>query len=187
MANVTKRPSKQLIAPRPVESLIHVIRGQKVMLDRDLAGLYEVPTRVLNQAVRRNIERFPQDFAFLLTKAELENWRSQIVTSNSSAKMGLRRPPYAFTQEGVTMLSAVPRSSRAIQMSINIIRAFIRMRELIASNKNIAARVKELERGHDRTASVIEVLAEDIDRLAHDVRQMKTLPVSPKRKIGFDL
>jgi hypothetical protein len=85
------------------------------------------------------------------------------------------------------MLSAVPRSSRAIQMSINIIRAFIRMRELIASNKNIAARVKELERGHDRTASVIEVLAEDIDRLAHDVRQMKTLPVSPKRKIGFDL
>jgi hypothetical protein len=109
MANATKRPGKHLIAPRPVESLIRVIRGQKVMLDRDLAELYEVPTRVLNQAVRRNIERFPEDFAFLLTKAELENWRSQIVTSNSSAKMGLRRPPYAFTQEGVAMLSAVLR------------------------------------------------------------------------------
>lgn len=79
------------------------------------------------------------------------------------------------------------RSGRAIQMSINIIRAFIRMRELIASNKDIAARVKELERGHDHTASAIEVLAEDIDRLAHDVRKMKTLPVAPKRKIGFAL
>ena len=118
MAKATKRPSKQLTAPRPVESLIHVIRGQKVTLDRDLAELYEVPTRALNQAVRRNIERFPEDFAFLLSKAELENWRSQIVTSNSSAKMGLRRPPYAFTQEGVAMLSAVLRSSRAVQMSI---------------------------------------------------------------------
>lgn len=84
------------------------------------------------------------------------------------------------------MLSAVLRGGRAIQMSINIIRAFIRMRELIASNKDIAARVKELERGHARTASVIEVLAEDIDRLAHDVRQMKTLPVSPKRNIDCD-
>jgi methyl-accepting chemotaxis protein len=87
----------------------------------------------------------------------------------------------------VLELSAVLRSGRAIQMSVDIIRAFIRMRELIASSKDIAARVKELERGHDRTASVIEVLAEDIDRLAHDVRQMKTLPAPSKRKIGFDL
>jgi phage regulator Rha-like protein len=157
------------------------------MLDRDLAELYEVPTRVLNQAVRRNIERFPDDFAFLLSKAELEDWRSQIVTSNSSAKMGLRRPPYAFTQEGVAMLSAVLRSGRAVQMSINIIRAFVRLRELIATNKDIAVRVEKLERSHDRTASVIEILVDDIDRLARNVKDMKALPLPSKRKIGFDL
>jgi len=187
MAHATKRPDKKLTPTRPVESLIHIIRGQRVMLDRDLAELYEVPTRALNQAVRRNIERFPEDFAFLLSKPELENWRSQLVTSDPSAKMGLRRPPYAFTQEGVAMLSAVLRSARAVQMSINIVRAFVRLRQIIENNKDIAARVEKLERGHDRTASVIEVLVEDIDRLAHDVRQMKTLPVSPRRKIGFDL
>lgn len=187
MANENNRPGKKLAAPRPVESLIHVIRGQKVMLDRDLAELYEVPTRVLNQAVRRNIERFPEDFAFLLSKSELDNWRSQIVTSNPSAKMGLRRPPYAFTQEGVAMLSAVLRSGRAVQMSIDIIRAFIRMRELIASNKDIATRVEKLESGHVRTASVIEILVEDIDRLAHEVKEMKALPPVTKRRIGFHL
>jgi len=112
MVKTAKQPAKNLAAHRPVEKLIHVIRGQKVMLDRDLAALYEVPTKALNQAVRRNIGRFPEDFAFLLSKDELGNWRSQIVTSNSSAKMGLRRPPYAFTQEGVAMLSAVLHSDR---------------------------------------------------------------------------
>jgi hypothetical protein len=164
-----------------------VIRGQKVMFDRDLADLYNVPTRALNQAVRRNSGRFPEDFAFLLTKQELVDWRSQIVTSNPSASMGLGRTPYAFTQEGVAMLSAVLRSERAVQMSIAIIRTFVRMRELMAASKDIAARVEKLERSHDRAASVIEVLVEDVDRLTHDLRQMKTLPESPKRKIGFDL
>jgi len=187
MAKVTKRPVKSLAVDRPVEKLIHVIRGQKVMLDSDLAVLYEVPTRVLNQAVRRNIERFPEDFAFLLSKDELENWRSQIVTSNSSAKMGLRRPPYAFTQEGLAMLSAVLRSGRAVKMSIDIIRAFVRLRQLIEHNRDIAARVEKLERGHDRSSSVIEILVEDIDRLAHEVKDMKALPTPSKRKIGFDL
>ena len=157
------------------------------MPDSDLAALYEVPTRALNQAVRRNIERFPEDFTFLLSKDELENWRSQIVTSNSAAKMGLRRPPYAFTQEGVAMLSAVLRSGRAVRMSIDIIRTFVRLRQLIENNRDIAARVEKLERGHDRSASVIEILVEDIDRLAHEVKAMKALPTPSKRKIGFDL
>ena len=187
MAKAPKHSSKLVSAPRPVESLIHVIRGQKVMLDSDLAALYEVPTKALNQAVRRNLERFPEDFAFLLSKDELENWRSQIVTSNSSAKMGLRRPPYAFTQEGVAMLSAVLRSGRAVQMSINIIRTFVRLRQLIETNREIASRVEKLERGHDRSASVIEILVEDIDRLAHEVKEMKALPPVTKRKIGFRL
>jgi hypothetical protein len=187
MARIPKRPAKTLSALRPVESLIHVIRGQKVMIDSDLAALYEVPTKALNQAVRRNIERFPEDFAFLLSKDELEHWRSQIVTSNPSAKMGLRRPPYAFTQEGVAMLSAVLRSGRAVQMSINIIRTFVRLRQLVENNRDIAIRVDKLERGHDRSASVIEILVEDIDRLAHEVKDMKALPPVTKRKIGFRL
>ncbi len=172
-------------APQPIEALIHVIRGQKVMLDSDLARLYEIPTKAFNQAVRRNLERFPEDFAFQLSKAELEHWRSQIVASNPSAKMGLRRPPFVFTQEGVAMLSAVLRSDRAVQMSIAIVRTFVRMRKLMESNRDIAARVEKLERGHDRTASVIEVLVDDIDRLAREVKDLKSLPPAQKRRIGF--
>ena len=172
-------------APQPIEALIHVIRGQKVMLDSDLARLYEIPTKAFNQAVRRNLERFPEDFAFQLSKAELEHWRSQIVASNPSAKMGLRRPPFVFTQEGVAMLSAVLRSDRAVQMSIAIVRTFVRMRKLMESNRDIAARVEKLERGHDRTASVIEVLVDDIDRLAREVKDLKSLPPVQKRRIGF--
>ncbi len=168
-----------------MEALIHVIRGQKVMLDSDLARLYEVPTKAFNQAVRRNVERFPEDFAFQLSKSELEHWRSQIVTSNPSAKMGLRRRPFAFTQEGVAMLSSVLRSDRAVQMSIAIVRTFVRMRELMESSHEIAVRLEKLERCHDRTASVIEILVDDLDRLAREVKDMKAVPPTKKRRIGF--
>jgi hypothetical protein len=173
------------MATQPIESLIHVIRGQKVMLDFDLARLYEMPTKVFNQAVRRNRERFPEDFAFQLSRPELETWRSQIVTSNPSAKMGLRRPPLVFTQEGVAMLSAVLRTYRAVQMSIAIVRTFVRMRELMESSREIAGRVEKLERSHHRTESVIEGLVDDIDRLAREVTDMKSTPPSKKRRIGF--
>ncbi len=181
MAKTTKQPARSLAAHRPVEKLIHVIRGQKVMLDRDLAALYNVPTGALNQAVRRNLDRFPEDFMFRLTKKEGQNLKSQSVTSSWG---GRRKAPSAFTEHGVAMLSAVLRSNKAIQMSI---RAFVRMRQLIESNRDIAARVEKLERSHDRSASVIEILVEDIDRLAHEVKQMKALPPVKKRKIGFHL
>jgi hypothetical protein len=184
MAPAPKHPGDPLVAAHPVESLIHLIRGQKVMLDSDLAALYEVPTRVLNQTVRRNLDRFPEDFMFSLTHQEVESLRSQIVTSKLG-RGGRRYLPYVFAEHGVAMLSAVLRSPPPVQMSIGIIRAFVRMRELIASNKDIAARVEKLERGHDRTASVIEVLVEDIDRLAREVKDMKALPPQPKRRIGF--
>lgn len=155
------------------------------MLDFDLARLYEIPTKAFNQAVRRNMERFPKDFAFQLSRSELEHWRPQIVTSNPSARMGLRRPPFVFTQEGVAMLSAVLRSNRAVQMSIAIVRTFVRMRELMESSQAIAARVEKLERGHDRTVSVIEALVDDIDRLAREVKDMKSVPPPGRRRIGF--
>jgi ORF6N domain len=157
------------------------------MFDADLAALYEVPTKALNQALRRNQERFPEDFAFRLSKDELENWRSQIVTSNSSARMGLRRPPYAFTQEGIAMLSSILRSERAIRMNIAIMRTFVRMRELMASHKDIAARVEKIERGQERTASVIEVLVEDIDRLGRTIEKLRSPGALPytTRRVGY--
>ena len=170
MAKVTKRPAKDLAATRPVESLIHVIRGQKVMLDSDLATLYGVTTKAFNQAIKRNTARFPEDFMFQLDDRETAVLRSQIVTAS---KRNIRYQPLAFTEHGVAMLSAALHSDRAVQMSIAIIRTFVRMRELMAHNKDIAARVAKLQRGHERTASVIEVLVEDIDRLAHEVKEMK--------------
>jgi len=183
MANARKRrPGKAVTATRPVEGLIHVIRGQKVMLDVDLAELYGVPTKHLNQAVKRNLNRFPAKFMFQLSAEEANKMRSQFVTAS---KINIRYQPLAFTEHGVVMLSAVLKSARAVEMSILVVDAFVRMRELIAANKDIAARIEKLERGHDRTASVIEVLVEDIDRLAGEVKQMKALPPVTKRKIGF--
>jgi ORF6N domain len=179
-----KKLTKTVIVTRPVEMLIYVIRGQKVMLDAALAALYEVTTKRLNEAVRRNLERFPEDFMFQLTPKELASLRSQIATSNLG-RGGRRYAPYAFTQEGVAMLSSVLRSPRAIQTNIAIMRAFMRLRKIIASNSKLASRIAKLERGHDRTASVIEVLVQDIDRLVGVVKQMRVLPEPKKRRIGF--
>lgn len=169
---------------RPVEALIHVIRGQKVMLDGDLAALYEVPTKRLNEAVKRNAARFPVEFMFQLSRAEVDSLRSQFATSNEG-RGGRRYLPYVFTEHGVVMLSSVLNSERAVQMSIVIVKAFVRLREIIAGNRDLALRMEKLERGHDRAASVIEILVEDIDRLASEVGSMKALPPVTKRRIGF--
>ena len=115
------------------------------MIDSALASLYEVETKALNQAVRRNVERFPEDFMFQLSKQEFENWRSQTVTSNPAAKMGLRYPPYAFTEHGIAMLSSVLRSPRAVAVNIAIVRTFIKLRELLATQEEIGHRLNQLE------------------------------------------
>ncbi|MGH9661969.1 MAG: ORF6N domain-containing protein, partial [Bryobacteraceae bacterium] len=146
---MAKKPASASVSIVPVERIeqkIYLIRGHKVMLDSDLAVLYQVPTKVFNQAVRRNLDRFPDDFMFRLSKEELGNWRSQIVTSNPAAKMGLRRPPYAFTEHGVAMLSSVLRNKRAVQMNVLIVRAFIKLREVLASHKDLARKIEDLER-----------------------------------------
>jgi len=184
MAKAKKPPGKHLAAPRPVESLIRVVRGQKVMLDSDLAALYQVTTGNLNLAVRRNESRFPSDFMFKLSKGEADSLLLQTARAKTG-RGGRQTPPFAFTELGVAMLASVLNSERAVQMNILIMRAFVRLREIIASNKDIAARIEKLERSHDRTASVIEVLVEDIDRLAGEVKDMKALPPVTKRKIGF--
>ena len=169
---------KTLIPLQSVANRIRIIRGHRVMPDSDLAELYGVLTKALNQAVKRNIERFPSDFMFQLTAEEFDHWRSQIVTSNPGARMGLRRPPYVFTEHGALQLASVLKSERAVDMSLLVVRAFVRLRELLATNKELAAQFKKLERRLDMSD---EAIAE----LYAMVRQLMTPPDKPKRRIGF--
>jgi hypothetical protein len=171
-----------------IERRIYVVRGQKVMLDSDLADLYQVPTFRLNEAVKRNRDRFPEDFMFRLTKEELENWRSQIAMSKPGAKMGLRRPPYAFTELGVAMLSSVLNSDRAIKMNILIMRAFVKLREVLATHNDLARRIEKLEGGQRDHAVAIRLVAKDVQSLAESVsKEFKELKTPSRRKprIGF--
>ena len=173
---MAKKQSKSVVPTERIEKSILLIRDQKVMLDRDLADLYGVETRVLVQAVKRNIRRFPADFMFQLSKEEFEDWRSQIVMSNPSARMGLRRAPYAFTEQGVAMLSSVLNSQRAIDVNIEIMRAFVRLREMLASHKDLARRLIALEKKYDAQFKVV----------FDAIRQLMSPPPStPKRRIGF--
>ncbi len=159
----------------PIERVagrIYLIRGRKVMLDSDLAELYEVETRVLVQAVKRNMDRFPSRFMFQLTQEEYDSLRSQIVTLEPRGRGRHRKYlPYVFTEQGVAMLSAVIRSEQAVQVSIAIMDAFVRMREVLATHKDVARKIEE----HDHH---IAVLYDQLDRLLHP-------PQSPKRKIGY--
>jgi hypothetical protein len=147
MRSSSKKRATTAIAKLPdpvqvVERRIYVIRGQKVMLDADLAELYQVPTKRVNEQVQRNPGRFPKDFMFRLKETEAENLRSQFATSSWG---GRRNLPYAFTEHGVAMLSAVLASERAVRMSVLIIRAFVRMRELVTNHKDLAIRVERIE------------------------------------------
>jgi len=156
---------------------IYLIRGHKVMIDRDLASLYEVPTGRLNEQVKRNKRRFPDDFMFKLTKKEYENWKSQIAISNSK-KMGLRRRPYAFTEHGAAMLSSVLNSEKAIQVNIAIIRAFVKLRQILSTHKELARKLEQLERKTEKHDTEIQAIFEAI-------RQLMKPPEQPKRRIGF--
>lgn len=149
------------------------------MLDSDLAGIYGVETRVLVQAVTRNLERFPSDFMFQLSPDELEKWRSQIVMSNPGAKMGLRRRPYAFTELGVAMLSSVLRSDQAVRMNILIMRAFVRLREILATHKDLTRAIEDIRRRQEDQGEQITTIIETINQL------LLPEPVPEKRRIGF--
>lgn len=133
-----------------IQNKIYEIRGQKIMLDFDLAELYEVGTKVLNQAVKRNPERFPPRFMFRLTIAEWENMRSQIVTASDQAKRNTRITPFGFTEHGVTMLASVLRSEKAIRMNIAIVEAFIALKEFAITYKELAEKLNELESRYDK-------------------------------------
>lgn len=179
-----------------IQSKIYEIRGQRVMLDRDLAEMYGVETRVLNQAVKRNIERFPEDFMFQLTDEEVRNWKSQFVMSNS-IKMGLRKNPYAFTELGVAMLSSVLNSKIAIQVNMGIMRAFVALRQLVAANPVV--KFTELQNEITELKGYIEEMFADQNDINEDTRmQLELINQTlaelqtqnsrndrPRRRIGF--
>ena len=180
-----------------IQSKIYEIRGQKVMLDRDLAEMYGVLTKVLNQAVKRNPDRFPEDFMFQLTNEETQNWKSQIVTTNS-IKMGVRRNPYAFTELEVVMLSSVLNSKTAIQINMSIMRAFVAIRQLVTNPP--LNQTSKLEKEVRELKEYIEDVFTDQNDINEDTRmqldlinqalaelQVKNKVSNRPKKIGFQL
>jgi hypothetical protein len=165
------------LTPKPIENQIFLVRGQKVLLDAGLAALYGIEVKALNQAVKRNGERFPSDFVFQLTAEENEALRSQTVTSKSS-RGGRRYAPYAFTEHGAIMAAGVLNSPRAVEMSIYVVRAFLRLREMLATHKDLAAKLAELEQRletHDH--KIVEIIKA--------IHVLAMPPEKPARQIGF--
>lgn len=155
---------QSILSEENITTKIYLIRDQKVMLDRDLALLYGIETKVLKQAVRRNISRFPEDFMFELTKIEFENWRSQIVTSNSD-KMGLRHSPMAFTEHGVLMLSSALKSDKAIQTNIQIMRIFTKVRRMLLDTTEIKVDILQIQKKLENHDKNIELVFSYLDEL----------------------
>jgi phage regulator Rha-like protein len=153
-------------------SKIHLIRGQKVMLDEDLAELYQVETKRLNEQVKRNIDRFPKDFMFQLSQKEFDNLKSQIATSSWG---GRRKPPFAFTEQGVSMLSGVLNSQIAIQVHIQIIRIFTKMRELLLTNKDILLKLEKLEKDVKENKQDIAMIFEALKQLLDPLKQKRKM------------
>jgi hypothetical protein len=170
-------PKTNIIPIETIESKILFIRDQKVLLDKDLASLYGVTTMALNQAVSRNISRFPSDFMFQLTDKEFKNLKFQFGTSSWG---GTRKKPLVFTEQGVAMLSSVLRSERAVQVNIEIMRAFVKLREIISTHKELAQKLKELE-------YKIESHDGQITAIFDAINQLLTPPQGPVRKIGFEV
>ena len=171
--------SEKLVIPNEVVmNKIYLIRDQKVMIDKDLSELYGVETKYLKRQVRRNIDRFPIDFMFEMTKNEFNDWRSQFVTSNSPDKMGLRYVPMIFTEQGVAMLSSVLNSDRAIKVNIQIIRIFTKMREMLLTHKDLLLKMNELESkisNHDKS----------IKQIFTYLKQLIKEESEPRKNIGF--
>ncbi len=172
--------SKTLIPLEGIERRIYLIRGHKVMLDRDLADIYGVSTSRLNEQVKRNRSRFPEDFMFRLTALETANWRSQFAISNRGVTMGLRRPPYVFTEHGAVMLASVLNSQIAVSASIQVVRAFVKLREMIASHRDLVRRMDNLEKKYDaQFRGVFDAIRE----LMEPPKPVEE-PETPKQPIG---
>ena len=171
--------SKLILSEETISNTIYYIRNQKVMLDRDLAALYGIETRVLKQAVRRNISRFPEDFMFELSKEEFQNWRSQFVTSNSD-KMGLRYVPMAFNEHGILMLSSVLNSEKAIQTNIQIMRIFTKVRQMLLDTTEMKLDIVQIQKKLENQGKNIELVFSYLDELTEKKEEQK-----PRTKIGY--
>lgn len=177
--NLIRMPKRQPTITRAVESRILFLRHQRVLLDKDIAELYGVPVKRLNEQVKRNRERFPSDFMFKISRKEHDGLRSQIATSKEK-RGGRRYLPYAFTEHGAIMAATVLNSERAVQMSVFVVRAFVRLREMLATNRRLAGKIDELEDRLDTHDSTIQDLIEAIRELM--------IPEEPSRiRIGFQL
>jgi phage regulator Rha-like protein len=171
-----------LVTPESVERAIIVLRGRRVILDSELAALYGVTVSVFNQAVKRNMERFPADFAFQLTREEHESLRSQIVILKAGRGAHRKYLPYVFTEHGAVMAASVLNSPKAVDMSVEVVRAFVRLRQILAANRQLAARVDDLERKMNQSNAAH---SKNIGTLFDAVRNLMTAPEKPKRQIGF--
>lgn len=176
---IEKKELQELGTSVVIENKIFIIRGQKVMLDSDLAEIYQVPTRVLTQSIKRNLERFPEDFMFQLSDNEYKSLRSQSVTSKVG-RGGRRYLPYAFTEHGIAMLSSVLNSPHAIQMNIYIIRAFIKMREILAIDKNLELKLLQFKIELDKRG-------EDVDQILRILKNLLNEPIKPPGPLGFQI
>jgi len=174
-----KEEEKSIIPDEIISNKIYLIRNQKVILDRDLAELYQVETKQLKRQVRRNIERFPEDFMFEMTENELQNWRSQFGTSNSEI-MGLRYVPMVFTEQGVAMLSSVLNSDRAIAVNIKIIRIFTKMRDLLSDNLSLRLEIEDIKKKVNNHDKNIELVFSYLDELIEKKESGKE-----RTKIGY--
>jgi phage regulator Rha-like protein len=172
-------PDQHVVPLERVERAILIRRGHRVILDSELAALYGVPVKRLNEQVKRNIDRFPDDFAFTLTEEEHESLRSQFATLKTGRGEHRKYQPRAFTEHGALMAASVLNSPKAVEMSILVVRAFVRLRQILASNRQLAAKLNELERkiaAHDK----------NIVALFQAVRSLMAVPARPKRRIGFN-
>ena len=172
------------IAEERIISKIYLIRGQKVMLDRDLAELYGVETKRLKEAVRRNIARFPPDFFFEMDKKEFEDWRTQNATSKED-KQGLRYAPFCFTEQGVTMLSCILNSKRAIGVNILVIRVFTKMREMLLTQKDILVKLEQIEKTLITQDARMNNHEENIQMILQALKELLNPPIEPRPRIGF--
>jgi ORF6N domain len=191
MTSKVDTPSSGIIPkPENLASLVFAIRGEKILLDADLADLYGVATKVLNQAVKRNLDRFPVDFMFQLTPEEWERMRSQIVTSSpagnpmrsqtvTASRRNVTALPYAFTEQGVAMLSSVLRSQRAVEVNIAIMRTFVQLRRLMDSNRDLGRRIEAMEKRYDEQFSQV------FDAIKQLIADDQAKKAKPSRRIGF--
>jgi phage regulator Rha-like protein len=182
---MTARPGRD--ETRAIESRILTIRGQKVILDRDLAALYSVPTKVFNQAVKRNIRRFPGDFMFRLTVEEYKGLRSQFVTLKPGRGRHTKYLPYAFTEHGAVMAANILRSKRAVQMSVFVVRAFVRMRAMLATRKDLARKLAALEKTLTERLDLHERVISDIIQQIMSLLSPAGEPEPPRKRIGFHI